>query len=122
MTPEQVDRLIDLVVTIGGKAATEGFAIAMRRVTYLAVADLAMAAFITILCCSALYFAQLCWRKHVECKEDTYYDNDWATGCWALRVLAILVFVVAVPALLISGFDKLLNPEWHAIQMLLGLL
>ncbi len=122
MTPEQIDRLIDLLVTLGGKAATEGFAIALRRVTYLAIMDIAWALVVTVLCGVALYCANLCWRKHIECEADYGYDDEWGVGCWVIRTCAVLMETMIGLALLQSGFDKLINPEWHAIQMLLRLL
>lgn len=123
MTPEQIDRLINLLITLGGKAATEGFAIALRRVTYLAVVNLAWALFVTILCGVSLYLAQVCWRQHIQAKEGaSYYGNDWGFGCWLIRALSVVLWTVAALSLVQSGFDKLMNPEWHAVQMLLGLL
>ena len=123
MTPEQIDRLINLLVTLGGKAATEGFTIALRRVTYLAVVELVWALVLTILCGVGLYLAKLCWRKHIERKADNrHYDDEWGVGCWAIRVLSVGLWIMAGLSLLQSGFDKLLNPGWHAIQMLLELL
>jgi len=123
MTPEQVDRLINLVVTIGGKAATEGFAIAMRRVTFLAITDLAWALLITILCGITLFHAQILWHKHIECKaSEHHYDDMWGICSWATRVITVLMWIVLASPMVQSGFDKLINPEWHAVQMLLGLL
>ena len=122
MTPEQIDRLINLLITLGGKAATEGFAIALRRVTYLAVVELTWVLLITVLCGVGLYCANLCWRKHIEHKADRIYDDEWGVGCWAIRIFGIAMWIAVGLGLLQSGLDKLINPEWHAIQMLLGML
>ena len=122
MTPEQVDRLINLVVTIGGKAATEGFAIAMRRVAYLGTMNLIWAAFVTVLECIGLYFARLCWHKHIEHKDDRCYDGGWSAGAWTLAIVMAMVWLMTVPAMTQGRLDRLINPEWHAVQMLLELL
>lgn len=122
MDPEQIDRLIDLVVTIGGQMASDGFAIAMRRVMYQAYVDFFWAMFAGVVSLGLMYAALVCKKKHLECKDaGGYYDDEWLIGCWGLRAFAMIILVMSIGAVL-GGLDRLMNPEWHAVQMLMGLL
>lgn len=121
MGPEQVDRLIELVVTIGGQMASDGFSIAMRRVTYLAYKQFFWALFAGMTCLGFVCASQACWKRHREDKETAGYDDEWLMGAWVLRVCAAIILLIVVSALQ-QGLDMMLNSEWHAVQMLMELL
>lgn len=122
MNPEQVDRLIDLIVTIGGQMASDGFAIAMRRVVYEAYVEFFWAAFVGAICLACICAAMICRKKHIVAKESNEcYDDEWLFVMWILWSLAPALLVVGISVFL-GGLDMLYNPEWHAVQMLMGLL
>ena len=104
MTPEQIDRLIDLLLEMGGKMATEGFAIALRRVTYLAIADLAWALIFTFL--------------RMPNPNLAFWTDNWSTtlNIYSQVGLVTLVGVVSKNGILIVEFANKLQLRGRSKQ------
>jgi len=121
MTPEQIDRLIDMVVTVSGAAAEKGFALALRRVVFLAYTDLVWAAILVMICVGLIVARKKMLKLHHQAKGGVgFYDDFWGVSAGVVCALAVVCSVLAVVAA-ISAADRLVNSEWHAVMMLLDL-
>jgi hypothetical protein len=115
MTPEQVQQIIDTVLSVGGTMAKEGFELAVQRAFALAVADSVM---FVIALLVALGLVKVTQKMYAKSEEDRYSMADmymFFTGIGAL--LAGFVSITSLNSAILA----FISPEWRALELLLGL-
>ena len=111
MTPEQIEQIIEMLSEKLGPLGEVVWAVYMRQVYidvlggFLWMASLLVAAFV-------------CWRFARKCQgiKDSM-DRELGTLCAYFGFVCCLLLAFCA---LIFDVLKVLNPEYHAIQMLLG--
>ena len=117
MDPETIKDLIDLLIEIGGSLAEAGFELALRRTSYLGFTNTLVGILLFVGFFFATKYAIYFIKKTMT--QDTWDMNE--IPALILSLSAIALFIAGL-AMLIDGFDYLINSEWNAVQMLLGIL
>lgn len=131
MTPEQISELIEYLKGLGELAVTKGFEISMKQVSVMAVTQIVYLVASII----ALMIARFLWNistgliKVYAEKPKEFNESEW--GEWspsdksfAYRAVGGIVGIVSIAVIvntLIKIVSYLINPEWYAIQLMLGL-
>ena len=111
MTPEQVEQIIEMLSEKLGPLGEHVWAVYMRQVYVDAVGALLW--LVAFLVGSAIFVKAARW----VCANSSDYDkNVFAFFLYA----GAMACGVAVLCALTFGVLRILNPEYHAIQMLLG--
>jgi hypothetical protein len=125
MTQEQVQQIIDLITTVGGQLTTTGFAIAVRQVVVESAvwltADLAFLIFVLVTMNKVLGFNNLDSKRRTDKGDDSSsIEGDRVFWIMIIRTVGYLTSA-AFLFNLITNLVKLLNPQWYAATMLIGL-
>lgn len=124
MTPDQIDRILEYIVRTGEFLATEAFSMAMKQVMVNSIiAGGFIVLFLTIFLftgISALKFAELINAYHADELDIPYRMHDRHEESYAVfGTVSIVSFVFScIISPLFLGW--LLNPQWHAIKLLMG--
>jgi len=121
MTPQEVEQILDMLVEKLGPIGTHVWSIYVRQVYIEAWAQ----GIFGILCLLAVIGSTIgliwCCKQYKKVKES---DRSYGAGERQLIGIIISVIIAGVAGFcvpfLLYGFTLLFNPEYHAIQMLLG--
>lgn len=131
MTPEQISELIEYLKGLGDLAVSKGFEISMKQVSVMAVTQIVYLVASII----ALMIARFLWNistgliKVYAEKPKEFNESEWgewspADKSFAYRAVGGIVGIVSIACMvgaLIKIVSYLINPEWYAIQLMLGL-
>ena len=131
MTPEQISELIEYLKGLGELAVTKGFEISMKQVSVMVVTRIVylVGAIVAIMIARFLWNVSTGLIKEYADKPEAFNKSEW--GEWspsdksfAYRAVGGIMGVVSIACMvdaLIKIASYLINPEWHAIQLMLGL-
>lgn len=115
MTPQEIEQILDMLAEKLGPYAEMVWGVYVRQV-YVGVAKDVFLALLFFACGAAgVWLIKMFIGKW---KKGKSYDDCWDIA--AIITLVVTVFCFALGFLGLSGLFNLLNPEYHAIQMLLG--
>lgn len=131
MTPEIISELIEYLKWLGDVAVSKGFEISMKQVSVMAVTQIVY----LVVGIVAILIARLLWNISTDLvnayaeKPREFNKSEW--GEWSAsdkvfvyRLVSGIVGLVSIAWMvnaLIKIASYLINPEWHAIQLMLGL-
>ena len=113
MTAKTVAAILQTLVHHLSGPARAAFALYVRQALVYGWEDLAGAALLLGFGAVGGRLALRAWRRAAA--DDGYMD-EWWVGLGIVAVLAVFIGVIAV----FSAIPWLLNPQWAALQMLLG--
>ncbi len=126
MIPQDITEIVDLILnwlnTTGAELANAGFDIVVKRVMFLGIKEAIIAGFgfIGIIVFSIATNKSYKWALKYEHKsygsEGMQYMVPNIGG-----VFVFISFLFFAPNL-VDAIDYFLNPEWHAISLILGLI
>ncbi len=126
MIPQDVTEIVNLILdwlnTTGTEIAKAGFDIVVKRVMFLGIKEAITSGFglLGIIVFSIATNKSWKWAKEYEHKS---HDNEGLEYMLPI-VFAIFIgvsFLFFAPNL-VDAIDYFLNPEWHAISLILGLI
>ena len=116
MTAEQIEQIVDMLAEKLGPIGAEVWAVYVRQV-YVGIAESAFVALLCLVGAAALsWLTRHLLRKRAKAGSYDQIDYEFAL----MFVLGALAFIVVVGGCAALGLFRLLNPEYYAIQMLLG--
>ncbi len=115
MTPEQIQQIIDTIMTVGGSVAQSGFRLALARAIAEGVSAAVWATLLTGVALACLKAA----RYGVAQVEET--NDEWPIPLAMFGGFGAILFGLLAALNLNNAILILISPEWHAIEILLGL-
>ncbi|RPJ74111.1 MAG: hypothetical protein EHM20_11150 [Alphaproteobacteria bacterium] len=115
MNPEDVKALIDQLLHTGEILATQAYILAVKQAMIQSM-QLFIWSFILFLLTILLFFAG---RKQYKIYQENRENEDAAflTGAyWIFSLIGLLIFT----RLMTIGIGYYMNPEWRAVEILLG--
>lgn len=127
MTPEQISELIEYLKGLGDLAVSKRFEVAMRQVSVMLATQVVYCfvgiAFIMI--AIALLKSANKMKKNIdepkEAEWGEWSEEDIYTIKRAVGVAMGCLAIIGTADSMIKMASYLLNPEWYAIQLMLGL-
>lgn len=108
MTPEQIDELINKLLSTGEFLATEAYKLAYRQILVDGVLQLL---FGTLLLITLAALTVHIVRNSNNSKSIWYEGKEFA-------VIAVVAMLVPALFLVLPGINNLANPGWHAVELL----
>ncbi len=125
MIPQDVTEIVDLILnwlnTTGTEIAKAGFDIVVRRVMFLGIRETIIAGFGLL---GIIIFA-IATKKSMKWAKEYGLDHSYSDGLEYLLpvslICGIVVSFLIFGSSLVNAVDYFLNPQWHAIKLILGL-
>ena len=114
MTPQEIEQIIDMLVEKLGPTGLHIWSVYIRQV-YIQVA---MDMFYTVLMTLGAIVSFLAGYKCMKRYQEGPSLNSWDLGALAGFMIGICLILMAL--IVSNGIAALFNPEYHALQMLLG--
>ena len=120
MTPEQIAALIEYLKNMGEFAVSKGFELAVRQV----YAEAAVAGVLVLASLFALIPIRWCFQQAKIALTDansSQYHSD--AEVWGIMAggFGLVLFAIVFLINLVTVMQYLINPEWHAINLLFDL-
>ena len=125
MTPEQVEQIIEMLAEKLGPLGEHVWAIYVRQVYISVIGDMIGAVMFLLAALGFLLGGIWCANRYTRNQEAKPRDS-YAYGVGEYQVIGLVICGICGPTALIIGLwglstvTRLLNPEYYAIQMLLG--